>query len=932
MSGSAQAGNLSKRGFSMSSKFCSYCGATLSRPDATFCTKCGRSLAPSVSPSPPLPPPGSTQPRLMVQQPGRSANTHPLTKNVITIGRGSQNDVVIDANVVSRRHAQITQQGSDYWITDTGSTNGVAINGRRIPAHQPIKLDDGALLRIGDQFGNSVAMTFQLTAQQQTAVPGKTIRLGELNLDNLSAYTLGRDPSNPVQLNHFSVSRRHAEIQRTPQGDVIRDLGSVNGTYVNGNRLTKPHLFQAGDIVQIGSFKLVYDKAGFTQYAPDGNYRLDATNLTRIVSIGGLGKKLSGGSTQKVILNDVTLSIYPREFVALVGGSGAGKSTLMKAMSGFTPANSGQVLVNGDDLYANFAAYRSILGYVPQDDIIHGPLTVNSALRYAAQLRLPDAPPEEIEGRIQKVIEEVELVGHEEKQVQRLSGGQRKRVSIAVELLAEPGLFFLDEPTSGLDPGLEKKMMYTMRDLADKGRTIVLVTHATANIDQCTQVAFMAESKLAYFGPPNDALAFFKANDFSDIYTTLSQPVDPNNLPPACLHHYQQMQATTDPQNPPQAAAVWAEYYRHSPDYQQHVGRRLQSNTGFPQLPTHQQQSQPQTQSEQMVSQGKQFSVLAQRYFELIRRDWQSLVVLIAVMPIIGLLLLFMADKYDLVGKNESEIRQEIQEAIREKQADEDHRDDNEQFQGIYQVVGSTQRVLFIMALAGSLLGLFAASYEIVKEEPIYQRERMVNLKIGPYLLSKMLVLAGFALIQAFLFLLVLRMKIEFPDEGVFLPAGIEMYITLVLTALASMALGLLISALVTSDSTVIYVVLVVLFVQILFAGAIFEIPNVAKPVSYLTTTRWALEALGSTADMEALKAKGGGCLESEKELPPGMPPPEATDYCKEGQTELGSEYEFHVSYKHEVPHLWSRWFVLFGFMALFLGLTAVLQKRKDVV
>lgn len=869
----------------------------------------------------------------MVQQPGRSAATHPLTKNIITIGRDAQNDIVIDADVVSRRHAQITLQGSDYWITDMGSTNGVAINGGRILPHQLVKLDDGALLRIGDQFGNSVSMTFQLTAQQ-TAVPGKTIRLGQLNLGQAAVYTLGRETNNQVQLNHPSVSRRHAEIQRTPQGEVIRDLGSANGTYVNGMRLTKTHLLQAGDIVQIGSFKLVYDQTGFTQYTPDGNYRLDATNLTRIVSIGGLTQKLSGGSTQRIILDDVTLSIHPREFVALVGGSGAGKSTLMKAMSGFTPANSGQVLVNGDDLYANFGAYRSILGYVPQDDIIHGQLTVYSALNYAAQLRLPDAPPAEIETRIQRVIQEVELVGHEEKQVQSLSGGQRKRVSIAVELLAEPGLFFLDEPTSGLDPGLEKKMMYTMRQLADNGRTIILVTHATANIDQCTQVAFMSEGgKLAYFGPPKDALVFFQATDFSDIYTTLSQPVDPNNLPQACLPHYQRLlQASADPKNPPDAATVWTEYYRHSPDYQQHVGRRLQSNTGFPQVPMQQQQSQPQTQTEQMVSQGKQFGVLAQRYFELIRRDWQSLVVLIAVMPIIGLLLLFMADKYDLVGKNQSEIRQEIQEDIREKRVDEDRRDDNEQFQGIYQVVGSTQRVLFIMALAGSLLGLFAASYEIVKEEPIYQRERMVNLKIGPYLLSKMVVLAGFALVQAFLFLLVLRMKITFPDQGVFLPAGIEMYVTLVLTALASMALGLLISALVTSHSTVIYVVLVVLFVQILFAGAIFEIPPVAQPVSYLTTTRWALEALGSTVDMESLKEKGGGCLESENELPPGMPRPPATDYCKEGQTELGSEYTFHVSYNHSVPHLLGRWFVLFGFMGLFLGLTAVLQKRKDVV
>ena len=900
---------------------CPHCNAPLNRTNVAFCSTCGRSISNFLSPTP-----GSVQPQLVVQQPGFFPRIHVLTKSIMSIGRDTQNDIVIDAAVVSRRHGQIMQRGSEYWVTDLGSTNGITINGRRLISNQPARLDDGAILRIGDQFGNSISITFQLTAGG-TAVPGKTTRLGQLNLGQAASYTLGRETNNQVQLNHPSVSRYHAEVRRQPQSETIRDLGSANGTYVNGSRLNREYLLQNGDVVQIGPFKLVYDQAGFTQYTPDGNYRLDAKNLTRTVTVGGLKEKFNGGTTQKIILNDVTLSIYPKEFVALVGGSGAGKSTLMKAMSGFTPANSGDVLVNGDDLYNNFGAYRSILGYVPQDDIIHGPLTVRSALNYSAQLRLPDASPTEIEARIQRVLDEVEMTEHADKQVQRLSGGQRKRVSIAVELLAEPGLFFLDEPTSGLDPGLEKKMMYTMRKLADDGRTIILVTHATANIDQCTQVAFMADGKLAYFGPPKDALAFFAATDFSDIYTKLSQPVNPGDLPAACSPHYQQLQAANPPK-PPGAADVWAEYYRHSSDYQQYVARRLQSNAGFPQV----QASQHQHKTNQKVPPWKQFNVLAQRYFELIRRDWQSLVILIAVMPIIGLLLLFMADKSDLVGKSQSEIRQEIQEDIREKRAEENPRDNKEQFQGGYQVVGSTQRVLFIMALAGSLLGLFAASYEIVKEDPIYQRERMVNLKIGPYLLSKMVVLGGFALVQSVLFLIVLRLKITFPEDGVFLPAALEMYITLALTALASIALGLLISAAVRSGSTVIYVILVVLFVQILFAGAIFEIPTVARPVSYLTTTRWALEALGGTMDMEALRDKGGICLEPEAGFPPGMPQPEETDYCRDGQTTLPSAYEFNVTYDHSVGHLMGRWVVLAAFVGAFMGLTAVLQKRKDVV
>ena len=213
-------------------------------------------------------------------------------------------------------------------------------------------------------------------------------------------------------------------------------------------------------MVQIGPYKLVYDQAGFTQYTPGGNYRIDALHLERRVLIGGgLSRLVGGAATERLILRDVCLSVYPREFVALVGGSGAGKSTLLNAMSGFAPAD-GRVLVNGDDLYDNFAAYRSILGYVPQDDIIHSLLPVRSALTYAARLRLPDATGPEIDARVNKVLSEVEMSEHADKQVGRLSGGQRKRVSIASELLAEPGLFFLDEPTSGLDPGLELSLIH----------------------------------------------------------------------------------------------------------------------------------------------------------------------------------------------------------------------------------------------------------------------------------------------------------------------------------------------------------------------------------------------------------------------------------------------------------------------------------------
>jgi len=293
--------------------------------------------------------------------------------------------------------------------------------------------------------------------------------------------------------------------------------------------------------------------------------------------------------------------------------------------------------------------------------------------------------------------------------------------------------------------------------------------------------------------------------------------------------------------------------------------------------------------------------------------------------------LLVMAKPHDLVGKSPHIIKTEIQHAIDDKLAGQDPGVPDEQFQASYTVAGSAQKLLFMLALAANLLGIFAATYEIIKEEAIYRRERMVNLKIRPYLLSKVTVLALFALLQCGLLLLVVRLKVTYPDDGVFLPSAAEMFVTLFLATLASICLGLLISAIVRNADTVIYVILLVLFVQILFAGAIFDLPTAARPISYLTTTRWTLEALGSTVGMGALKQQGVSCIEFEDEQTRTMMgEPEAP--CEEGQMKQAVDYEFNVSYSHTAGHLAVRWLVLAGFALAFGGLTYVAQRRKDVI
>lgn len=905
--------------------FCGNCGAQLRNPEALFCPTCGH---PQQS--------GDEQPHLLLQMTGRPLQRVTLNR-LLRIGRDPANDLVLPLGAVSRRHAQIEPRDDHHYVRDLDSTNGTYVNNQRLSPDQWVRLNPGDVIRIGDEAGNNVRLEFNWGGQEEHEAPPHpkpgTVQLTPLPTGRQDHFTIGRAAENDLVLPHPAVSRRHAEIRQGEQGPLLYDLHSQNGTFVNGHRVTQTQPLREGDTILVGPYKVVYGREGTQLLDPHGNFRIDAQELERIVvKEPGPGERvknlLFGEKTERKlhILKKIDISIHPREFVALVGSSGAGKSTLMKALSGVTPAD-GRVFVNGDDLYANFAAYRHILGYVPQDDIIHGLLPVRDALRYSAQLRLPDLTRPEIEDRINRVLRQVEMTEHAGKQISSLSGGQRKRVSIAVELLAEPFLFFLDEPTSGLDPGLEKKMMFMLRKLADEGRTIVLVTHATANIEQCTHVAFMADGHMPYFGPPQDARTFFITDDFADIYTRLSQPLDGDGTFPEPLQPHLEALRTEKSEDEIRASDVWNRYFRQS----EHYVRYVQKRGGHLQGAANGQPGTSPRREGQRVNQIEQFKVLARRYSHLIRRDVMSLFILLAVMPIVGFLLLVMTDQHDLVGSPSGEVSQTIQAEIAEAIAGENRRVDDETFSGTYTVASSAQRLLFMLALAANLLGLFAAAYEIIKEESIYRRERMINLKIGPYLLSKYTVLALFALLQALLLLIVVGIKVEYPQEGVFLPPVFEIYITLVLATMAGIGLGLLISALVENHDMVIYVVLVVLFIQIMFAGAIFELPAVARPISRLTPTRWTLEALGSIVDLPALNAQGVTCVEFEDENTQRMMS-DAESPCKDGQLKQEAAVDFNVAYEPAFSHLLLRWFVLALFSLSAGAGTYYVQKRKDVL
>ena len=446
-------------------------------------------------------------------------------------------------------------------------------------------------------------------------------------------------------------------------------------------------------------------------------------------------------------------------------------------------------------------------------------------------------------------------------------------------------------------------MMSDLRGLADRGHTIVMVTHATANIAQCDLVTFMAEGRLAYFGPPNEAPSFFSAQGFPHIYNRLREEVEPPARPPADLQPYYQQVKAANPSAPVSASQLWEAKFRDSAVYQQFVSGRLRaaqsrsvSGVKAPTGPV-----KPSSRGRAGAGLG-QFSVLARRYLHLIFKDARSLFILLAVMPFIGLLLVSIADQKDLLGETADAVVRIVE------------------TEGSYTVVAAAQKLLLMLALAVSLLGIFSGAYEIAKERAVYRRERMINLKLLPYLLSKVVVLFGFALVQAAALLLVVSLKVDMPPQGVILPPVVELYITLVLSALAGITLGLLVSALVSSQDMIIYVILLLLFVQIIFSGALFDVP---EALSDITITRWSLEAMGSTVNMDRLDRMGiKEIAPDELDLPVTPSEPVQVDV----------RMDFNVDYLHDAAHLMVRWFILAAFALLFMGGTLLVLKRQDVI
>ncbi len=426
-------------------------------------------------------------------------------KNSITFGRSQDNDIVFESKLVSRYHGEFRLVNGQWSVyNNPQSTNGVLLNGQYI-TQTPLNNND--CIRI-DSAVEAVDIGVLILFSTGSGETWKTITLSDK-----PEISIGRKPGNTIVLNHVGVSSQHARIARQSDGYYLIDNNSTNGTWVNGKRVSGRVLLHQKDVITITNSRLIFSHGNLSYCTHNQGISLEARHIIKAVDGG-----------KKVICNDVSLNINPCEMVAIIGGSGAGKSTIMNCISGYNTPTSGSVRVNGTELYENFESMKNIIGYVPQQDIVYENLTVYDMLSYTANLRLPkDMTSKEREETIMKVIAMVELTERKDTMIGRLSGGQKKRASIAVELLSDPNLFFLDEPASGLDPGTERNLMMTLRGMASKGKTVIFVTHSTLNLHLCDKVVFMGRGgNLCFCGTYQEALNFFGVQDIVDVYNMIT--------------------------------------------------------------------------------------------------------------------------------------------------------------------------------------------------------------------------------------------------------------------------------------------------------------------------------------------------------------------------------------------------------------------------
>ncbi|GAA2594301.1 FHA domain-containing protein [Streptomyces roseoviolaceus] len=791
---------------------------------------------------------GHGVPELVLESNGRTWTLDP--SRAYTLGRDPQGDVVFDDARVSWRHATVSFNGRSWVIEDHGSTNGTFVQGQRI---HHLELGPGSAVNLGNATDGpllnlsgaaaSVA-TPQAQPQQQPyaaqgANPGWAQQAphqqqapqagwqqpqpqqqpgghipqqqgpggaagappahGDRSPTTFHQFSLGRVMrigralENELVVSDLQVSRNHAEFHATPDGRMeIRDLGSHNGTYVNGLPIPKGggQLLGPADVVGVGhsTFRIVGDR--LEEFVDTGEVSFSARHLTVTVDGG------------KQILKDVSFGVPEKSLIAVIGPSGSGKSTLLKALTGYRPADQGEVLYDNRNLYKQFAELRQRIGLVPQDDILHKELTVKKALKYAAKLRFPaDTTAAERDARIDEVLRELKLDIHKEKKVTSLSGGQRKRVSVALELLTKPSLIFLDEPTSGLDPGMDRDVMQLLRGLADDGRTVLVVTHSVAELAICDKLLVMAPGgSVAYFGPPEEALNFFGYDTWADVFSAFENYRDYD----------------------------WAGRWKGSQHYQMYAADIDAVAPQSVQVPPMQAMKPPKPQGWM-----SQFVTLVRRYVSVIVSDKGFLALMVILPAVLGAVsLLIDADRGLLPNPANPQTGRIIPN-------------------------GTATTVLLILAVGACFAGAANSVRELIKERVIYERERATGLSRSAYLMSKVFVLGMITVLQGLLVGVIGFSSREIPEEGLVFGSAtlVELSVPIMALGFTSMMFGLIISSLVKTAEKTMPLLVMFAIIQVVFTGCLFTLHGSVgvNQFSFLMPSRWAVAASGATLDFNKI-------------------------------------------------------------------------------
>jgi ABC-type multidrug transport system ATPase subunit/pSer/pThr/pTyr-binding forkhead associated (FHA) protein/prepilin signal peptidase PulO-like enzyme (type II secretory pathway) len=748
------------------------------------------------------------------------------------LGRDPQSDIVLTDERVSWRHAVLQLEHDGWVLADAGSTNGTYVGTQRVDR---IAISSDCVLRLGNSEDGPILRCMPRLSGQPASPPapvqsqapplapppaqayapaqappqappprqapaspppefqgGAAVFLPSVdrrptNVLSLpkTALRIGREPDNDLVVSDLGVSRHHAELRKSSDGRYrIIDLGSHNGTFVNGEQINSATLTER-DIVSIGhaTFRLVGDE--LREFIDAGDVSLAAQDLT--VKVGG----------GKILLDHVSFPIPERCLLGIIGPSGAGKSTLLGALTGMRPADTGTVLYDNRDLYRDYAELRHRIGLVPQDSIMHTQLTARRALRYAAELRFPgDTKPKERNHRVDEVMTELGLTKHASTRAENLSGGQLKRVNVALELLTKPSLLFLDEPTSGLDPGLDKSVMEQMRDLAHDGRTVIVVTHSVANLDTCDRLLVLVPGgRVAYYGPPGDGLAFFGQPGWAEVFQAFDRYPDRD----------------------------WAGEFAASGICAQYVtgpqGIRPPTPAKRPAALKH-------------VRRGRvrQLSTLCRRYMRVIAADRGYLAFMGLLPVILGALIRFIPSPHGLGGAPGTNP--------------------------------DAQEVLLTLVITAIFAGAASSARELVKERAIYIRERAAGLSSGAYLSSKLIVLGVISVLQALILVTIGVTGRQMPATGAYLThyPFIELLLGIGVLALASMMLGLLISALVSTSEKAMPFLVLLTMVQVILSGGVFALNGMMglEQLAYLAPARWGFGATADTVNLNVINPPSG--------------------------------------------------------------------------